>query len=307
MKKKEICMCFSQHSLRHVAAARANRLSDYGRNQTGITLIELMVGIAVGLMVVAVAFGALMMSRNYSGTTADATQLQQQAAYAFRVLGQQIRQAGSVQLNLDPNRTSTSTTALDPATPVALISNYGAISQIVQGMDTPGTDGYALSVGYQNYFEKQQNSSDTNKNTMFRDCLGGGGAPNSSGVYFPIISHFSLRGGNLVCAGAADANGTAGTAQPIIQNVNGFQIQYFLQENTSTGSPTIRRTNAAGVSNWANVFAIEICLDLIGERSIDLPTTSTYQNCSDTATSYGGRIHQVFRNVFQIRSQGVFN
>ena len=59
--------------------------------QRGLSLIELMVGIAIGLLVVAVAMGALMASRGISGTVSEATSMQQQAAYAFRVIGQQHR------------------------------------------------------------------------------------------------------------------------------------------------------------------------------------------------------------------------
>lgn len=59
--------------------------------QRGMTLIELMVGLAIGLLTISVALGALMVSRGVSGTVTDASQLQQQASYAFRVMGQQIR------------------------------------------------------------------------------------------------------------------------------------------------------------------------------------------------------------------------
>ena len=68
--------------------------------QSGVTLIELMVGIAIGLLTIAVAMGAIMVSRGVSGTISDATQIQQQASYAFRVIGQQLRQAASIKLNL---------------------------------------------------------------------------------------------------------------------------------------------------------------------------------------------------------------
>ena len=60
--------------------------------QRGMSLIELMVGLAIGLLTISVALGALMVSRGVSGTVTDASQLQQQASYAFRVMGQQIRQ-----------------------------------------------------------------------------------------------------------------------------------------------------------------------------------------------------------------------
>nr|WP_257645792.1 hypothetical protein [Ottowia beijingensis] len=77
-----------------------------------MTLIELMVGIALGLMVVAVATVALMSSRSVSGTISDASTMQQQASYAFSVIGRQVRQAGSVELNLNPNLSFTVVTAL---------------------------------------------------------------------------------------------------------------------------------------------------------------------------------------------------
>lgn len=79
-----------------------NKTQVFPVSQKGVTLVELMVGIAIGLLVISVAVGALMVSRNISGTVSDATGIQQQAAYAMRVIGQQVRQAGSLRLNLDP-------------------------------------------------------------------------------------------------------------------------------------------------------------------------------------------------------------
>ena len=79
-----------------------------------------MVGIAIGLLVVAVAMGALMASRGISGTVSEATSMQQQAAYAFRVIGQQIRQAGSLELNLNPSIALVPASGANPAmSPVA--------------------------------------------------------------------------------------------------------------------------------------------------------------------------------------------
>ena len=71
-----------------------------GQFQQGVTLIELLVGIIIGLLTVAVAMGALMISRSVTGTVSDSSMLQQQASYAFRVIGQQLSQAGSLRINL---------------------------------------------------------------------------------------------------------------------------------------------------------------------------------------------------------------
>ena len=61
-----------------------------------MTLVELLIGIAIGLLVVAVATGALMVSRGVTGSVSDASNIQQQAAYAMRLIGGQfgVRRGG---------------------------------------------------------------------------------------------------------------------------------------------------------------------------------------------------------------------
>ena len=68
--------------------------------QAGLTLIELMIGLAVGLLVVAVATVSLLGSRSVTGAVSDISGIQQQAAYVMRTFGTQLRQAGSLYLDL---------------------------------------------------------------------------------------------------------------------------------------------------------------------------------------------------------------
>ena len=273
---------------------RFSRLS-VERMQAGLALVELMVAIVIGLLVVGVAVAGLMASRGVSGTVSDATQLQQQASYAFRVLGQQIRQAGSMKLNLDTERTSGSTAPLSAAAKVGFEVGYTQWDQIISGIDAPNSTQFALTVGYQNYGEQQVDGTTA---SLLRDCLGQGGTP-TGGSYPRIINRFAVRDGALVC------NGATGSTQPIIRNVNDFRVQYYVQSDAAGGAPKLKKVNAADVTQWAEVVAVEVCLDLVGDRAVDLPADSTYRNCAETDVSYGGRIHQVFRNVFQLRSQGV--
>ena len=44
--------------------------------QQGVTLLEMLVGLVIGLLVVAVAAGALMVSRGVSGTVSDVSGIQ---------------------------------------------------------------------------------------------------------------------------------------------------------------------------------------------------------------------------------------
>ena len=115
-------------------------------SQRGATLLELMVGITIGLLTVAVALGALMVSRGVSGTVSEASQLQQQASYAFRVIGQQLRQAGSRQL--DPETApDVHAKFYEPIKNVPV--DFSGVTP-VSGKDNPGTGEYALEINYQN-------------------------------------------------------------------------------------------------------------------------------------------------------------
>ncbi|MFY3386913.1 PilW family protein [Paracidovorax sp. MALMAid1276] len=272
--------------------------------QRGVTLIELLVGIAIGLLVVAVAMGALMVSRGVSGTVSDASSTQQQAAYVMRVVGMQLRQAGSLRLNLNPGTATTEALYMAPvgfetSAPAQGTGNaFTPSSDTISGTASPVT----LTVGYRRYTDPVFISAA--QQSTARNCVGG---PNDASVDQALTSAFQLVGSELRCSG----NGAA--AQPIAQNVANFWVRYLVQNTTATpGVPTIRQVDAAAVTNWAQVQAVEVCIVLYGTEPLDLPAGSTYTDCDGTLvdmTTLAGqrarRMHLAYRNVFQLRSQGL--
>ena len=296
--------------------------------QSGATLIELLVGITIGLLTIAVAMGALILSRGISGTVSDTSHMQQQASYAFRVIGQQLRQAGSMQLNLAVNKTAIETITAEDLVAFSPDSEiYPAFSSTppntpaVSGKDTPSSGEYKISVAYQNYQEAIFPIG--SKKSLFRDCLG---AQPSTTI---IQSQFVLdtAKGELKCAGSEKPP----NPQAIIKNVADFQVRYLVQSKTAaaTGIPTIQYVNAADVSahpveasktDWGTVFAVEVCLVLHGEERVDMPNGSTYVGCDADKDGKGvkvdmsstgalpatrkNRLHMAFRSAYQLRSQG---
>ena len=273
------------------------------RSERGVTLIELMVGLSIGLLVVAVAMGALMVSRGVSGTVSDASSIQQQAASTMRVIGLQLRQAGSLYLN--PNSTNAAANNV-PMAPVAFetvvpasgtVKGFDPSANTLGGTDTPVT----LNVGYRRYKESVHKIA--TPIALARNCLGG---PAETSADQRVESIFQLDGTNLRCQG----NGA--TAQPIAQNVANFQVRYLLQDLTEPGNAKIQYVTAGNVDLWARVQAVEVCLVLFGAEPIDMPAGSTYTDCDGTAvdmTTLTGnrarRMHIMFRSVFQMRSQGL--
>ena len=257
----------------------------YLKFQAGLTLIELMIGLAVGLLVVAVATVSLLGSRSVTGAVSDISGIQQQAAYVMRTFGTQLRQAGSLYLDLgldaDGKGEITSATAfqLRGSTDTAIAENNGSVTIRFTGYEEP---------------------TFANAGPISRNCLG---APGSipAGTTASIESIFTLNGTDLRC-----------NDQPIAQNVAAFQVRYLLQ-GTDQDDPTMLYTNSAGVADWNRVQGVEVCLVLFGTERIDLPEGASYTGCDGStavnittlAAPRTNRMHYVFRNVFQLRSQGL--
>lgn len=314
---------------------RRNLRSQYlNSRQRGFNLIELMVGIVIGLLVVAVAGGALMVSRGVSGTVSDASALQQQASYAFRVIGQQLRQSGSLFLNLDPNNVGNATSATEVSTspyalPVAIETKRAGASNSFDPRDVSNNSltgtSTGVTVGYRRYQEQsyQPTAATPALQSQSRDCMGGPSDNAANAGFARFQSTFSLGAdGSLLCAGTVSA-----TAQPIIGNVASFRLRYLVLGSGGTGNPTVRYVDAgadgSGISNWSQVTGVEVCLVLFGNERMDIPSGTNYTDCDGTTTvdmskatatdmsgsaigaARAGRMHMVFRNIYQLRSQGL--
>ena len=253
------------------------------RNQQGISLVELLIGLSIGILVIGVATGALMASRGISGTVSDSSRMQQQTAYAMRVIGQQLRQAGSLYLH-EPNENE-----------VVFYKRQGNI------IDDVSINGFMSSF-----------SSDSTD--LSRHCLGG---PATSSANDQIKSIFSLdvATNSLRCQGGV--NDTTDTAQPIVGNVADFQVRYLVQKDAATGETNITYTDTPASTD--QIQGVEVCLVLYGAEAINPPAGSTYLGCDLQAadgkptpvdmtalsdTRRNNRLHLAFRNVFQLRSQG---
>ena len=282
--------------------------------QSGVTLIELMVGLAIGLLVVAAAMGALMVSRGISGTVSDASGIQQQGAYILRVLSQQLRQTGSLYLNPDP----VGGNSTDVLSPVAfeIMARASDVTQSFRQEDTLVGGDNTVTTRFRRYQDNvflADNATSTTIGTDFlaRNCVG---APGNSSTDQRVESIFTFDStkNELQCGG----NGTA--AQPIAQNVAQFQVTYMVQTTDAAGNTTVQYVKgsdmpaAATDPTWRRVQGVQVCLVLYGSEPVDMPAGSSYTDCAGTSvnmTTLTGerknRMHLLFRNTYQLRSQGL--
>lgn len=276
------------------------------QRQRGVTLIELMIGITLGLMVMAVATVTLLGSRTLSGTVSDAAGLQQQASYAFSVIGRQIRQAGSLELNLNPDLSfgaSSSTfsamvpVAFDAPDPTGARPPFDRKASTLSATMTPTP---TFTVGYQNYTESVVSGAATAIKSQLHDCLGQNPGESNLSAAPVLTSQFRLNAASneLVCTGT----GASGT-QAVIENITDFKVRYAVQPAGTANMTYV--TDPSTIATRDAIYAIEICLELTGTEHVQIPATETYKNCDNTDTAYGNRLKMVFRSSYQLRSQGL--
>ena len=196
-------------------------------SQAGLSLIELLIGITIGLLVVIAAVGSLVYTRVSATTVGDSSRLQQDAATAFRVIGHQVRQAGARRVQTIP---LSGNVEFNPSfTGLGTTTFY-----VVQGTNGANTD--TLNVSF-----------DIEPNLAAADCLG---VPATGAS---VTSAFSLVGGELRCTGAT-------TAGPLIEGAEDFQVWYGVRNGT-----TLQYQAAPALTD--SIETVMVCLRLGGEQS----------------------------------------
>ena len=247
--------------------------------QQGLSLIELLAGMAIGLLVIATAFGALLLARSAAASVSELGQLQQQGSYALHVIGQQLRQAGS----LEPVRDET--TGLHAFAPDA--AGIGDAVAVISG--TEGADGASDSVSVAATRARWPAASGSPRIWAQYDCIGANVETENL-----ISATFSLDAkGQLMCRSAKGL-------QPVIGNVADFQLGYRV--DTGSGIQVMDAGAVQRAKLWAAVTAIEVCLDLRGSE-ISAGAFKDYRGCDDADKPRAGRTHLVFRNLFRLRTR----
>lgn len=270
--------------------------------QRGLSLIELLIGLTIGLLVVVAALGSLSFTQITSTTVGDSARLQQKANTAFRVMGLQLRQTGGIEL---AQNAGTGMVVYDRSNGVTGFNGWnGANPDIsITGLDG-GTGPDTLRLSYQD-------------NGTSRDCLG------NLATTTPLIrvdNAFYVNAGRLMCQGAD------GTVQALIDGVEDFQVTYGqkvvvtpavpakLMPAASAASATpatpetsnYRQFTAATASIFtptmtpvSMVQTVTVCLQLRGDLATDVRVGSV-QGCSGTVAS-DGFIRRVYRNTYTLR------
>ncbi|MFC5606808.1 PilW family protein [Variovorax soli] len=236
----------------------------------GTMLVELMVALALASIAIAAAIAALMVARDAAAAIHEMTLLQQQASYALRSMGRQIRSAGSLELQAIADGPSAVRFALPTVSGTSRVHGTdggpGASDSLTLAHVAP-----PLLPGLQ------------------RDCLGQTAAPGTR-----TLATFQVdANGNLIC------RSSSGRSQPLIAGVAAFKLRFRVDKGAQLQSMSASEVEAA--QQWPAVRAVEVCLELRGEQRVTA-SEHEYIGCFKRSARSAGRMTLVTRRLFLLNA-----
>lgn len=298
--------------------------------QRGMSLVEIMVSVVIGLVVV----GAVLVSYIGSGKTgryqAAYAQMNEDAQVALNILSRDIQLAGYVNPVSVVVATSglggaysdqpvagcdTGFTSANPIVPGTPISGGGLAGARVYTCNASGKP--ELEIGY------EADAINTPPSGVFpTDCAGYSlqyiGMPALAPTYYAVRNRYyiattaSSKLPELHCkSNALDVGGSYNSGQPIVENVDAMRIWFGVTADESAlpapkPRQIVRYVSAADVGgNWDRVVAVRVCLVL---RSTDKVISSEepvkYKDCTQTLQSIAdGYLRRAYYTTATIRSR----
>jgi len=255
--------------------------------QSGISLLELMVSLGLGLLLM-VGIGTIFVGSNQTYRVQDDNaRIQEAGRYALEIIGRSIRQAGA-------NAPMSSTGGIVPCSP--------PIGTAITGTDGAGGASDTLSV----QMCAQPDELDGGVWNM-RDCTG-----RLANAGTLVTNAFALNGTDLRCTGTVVVAGVAQVqTQPLLSNIEDLQVIYGIDTN---GDQSVQQYKAVLVAaDLPRVLTARVCVLIRSEGLGVAVGNQTYLNCAGalgTATGAGAsttagdtRLRRAFVATFSLRNR----
>lgn len=261
--------------------------------QRGVTLVELLISIVIGLVVVGAVVVSFVGSGNAGRYQAALGQMNQDAQAALNLLSREVQMSGYI----SPGQTlgAPALFGCDGTSGAVPFTNPAASGALTCGADTGSSKVSALEVVY----EADTKTTVPASGGRPSDCQGNpltiaGTIYITRNRYFIDTSSSGRK--ELHCASAVSSS------QPLIENVEDMQLWFGVAAST-TPEAVIRyakagkdtsssnTVNGQGLAEWSNVNSVRICLLM---RSADPVLTNednaTYLDCNAQSQTSADRV-----------------
>lgn len=241
--------------------------------QLGFTLAELLIGMALGLLVIAAATAAYGASQQTWNAMAAADSVHANARIALRNIREQSQAAGAAYLKAvsqSEGRFSVEVSNSEDLAQAALAGVNG--SKYVE----------SLTLGHWHALDAT-------------DCQG-----NVSSSHSTVRNDYKLNTNKeLSCK---DLNLTNSSYQALAEGVEDFQIRYA---EANPLAQTVQWKTANQVTAMSQVIAVEVCLIVASIHTVNhrQPSASN-TGCQDEALAADGHMRRSFKRVMALRNRG---
>ena len=216
------------------------------KSQSGVTLIELMISLTIGLFLTGGLMTLLVAMKNTNNSQSGLAQLQDNERIALTIMTDVIQQSGYY-VNPVANTVTGSFPIIAGTFPTAgqYISGTGA--------GTAAAPGDTITVRY-----------NTAGGDNIMNCLG-----ITSAVAATFINTFSVNGNKLRCQVTTVAGGatTVGPVTEIVTGVTSLNVYYGVQTNAGSGTTSadtyLDATNVTAGPYWTNVKSVQVQLNFV--------------------------------------------
>ncbi len=239
--------------------------------QRGYTLPELLIGMALGLFVIAAATAGYSNSKQSWNTMAAANAIHANARFALRNIREQAQMSAAAYL-IESSTQGQFAVELSSSEEVGHAAVAG-----VNGTQYPES----LTVGHWHALDAA-------------DCQG-----NTSSTHLTVRSDYKLNTRKeLSCK---DLNLTGSTYQALAEGVEEFQLRYA---EADPNLQTIQWKTADQVHDMTQVLAIEVCLRIASLQTLhNTKPNHSHTGCQDEALQSDGHARRTFKSVIALRNR----
>lgn len=283
-----------------------------GVAQRGLTLVEMLISITIGLLVTVAAASVYLIARQGFSTSDDQARTFETGRLVVDQLSRNLRMAGAPSFD-----------------PTNLDLNSGGVRTIAAGDHLFGIEGGAdpdaISIAYTNidpYSPTTLLGADCQGRRIGAGFGGGEVVVNSFFIVeFPEPPPAPSRS-LLACVGNGPAAGGTGATlaglnaamasadwEPIADQVVDMQITYAMAPAAGGGSAVVYvdADDVAGAGGWAMVRSADICLEIVSQANRTLQGAMPGENCRGEAFPADNRVHRLFRFTVNRRNDTVGN
>lgn len=242
--------------------------------QTGASLIELLISMAIGLVIL-IALGYFFLgSRQINRTTDDVSRMQESGRNALEIIGKAVRQAGY-------------RSEYNTINSVPLKNASGMVVTALSGVDGASNAPDSITVNYESQQGYLVSGVSAGGETNCTGSAVGAGVNNTVLLTYA----FAVTGTALTC------NGTV-----VVDNIEDMQIDYGIY--TTTPGVVSSYITAPTAAQLAQIVAVRVSL-LVRGPSINTTTNGrqTYTYNGVQVVSADGYLRQVYAATFTVRNQ----